>query len=98
MNKDNDLRWDRLKKSRLKMFLALYIPVQIVTLMIGAILHLLIPTSMWCDADGHNMIAEKLTCGFEQFMFIFYLTLAISILSGLCGVLFPNKTANAMKG
>lgn len=24
--------------------------------------------------------------------------LTISILSGLCGVLFPNKTANAMKG
>lgn len=97
MNKDDDLRWDRLKKSRLKMFLALYIPVQTVTLMIGAILHLLIPTSIRCDADGDNTTFEMLTCGFEQIIFTFYVTLAISVLYGLCGFLFPNKTANAMK-
>ncbi len=88
-------------QSRFKAFLVLYVPMQILTLCIGLLIHLAIPSSIWCEVDleltpMHVFNARSL-CASKQFMFITYLGVAGSALSGLYGFLFPQRIARGFR-
>lgn len=82
-------------QSRFLVFLVLYVSIQIVTLCIGLLIHLAIPSSIWCEVDlthtSMQIFNARAACAGKQLWFITYLTVAGSALVGLYGFLFPQR-------
>lgn len=88
-------------QSRVLAFLALYMPMQILTLCVGLLVHLAIPSSVWCEVElpQSTMLAfnARAVCGIEQLSFIIYLAVAGSVLFGVYGFLFPQRIARGYR-
>ncbi len=100
MSKHATLDWERIKKSRTVTFIALYLPVQFGTFVLFTLIHLIVPSSIWCEADTTSELIShwsRTACGAKQWAFLAHCSIAVSALVGLYGFLFPNRVAGAFK-
>lgn len=100
MSKHATLDWERIKKSRTATFIVLYLTTQFVTFVLFTLIHLIVPSSIWCEADTTSEVISywsRTACGAKQWTFLTQCSIAVSALVGLYGFLFPNRVARAFK-
>ena len=92
--------WEEIKQSRPLMFGALYLPIQLLTAALFSIINLFIPSSIWCETTKTDSVIDalsKIECGANQWIFLLQCSVAVSVLIGLYGFLYPNRVATAFK-
>ncbi|MDE5179110.1 hypothetical protein [Vibrio fluvialis] len=98
---ENKVFWEKVSRSRALTALVAYLPCQVVTLAIGFAIHMLIPSSLWCEvadtSSSYVTTTQRWNCGVEQLLIVVYLAIAVSVLVGVYAFLFPKKAVRAMQ-
>ncbi len=92
-----DLDWNKIRHSRLLVAATLAVPTGIFLMIIGILIHLIIPSSLWCPVPDENTFEFlRLQCAGTQLLWIAYTVIFVSSVVALYGFYFPNRVCDAL--